>query len=105
MQPIHAYPNTIEVWSKAVWEKRLDLALPWGWLPHQRVTLTEALRNYAQAGAYASFEEKDKGRLAPGMLANIVILNKDPFVVPTQELHQIEVDSTIFDGRVIYKKN
>jgi len=43
--------------------------------------------------------------LAPGMLANIVILNKDPFVVPTQELHQIEVDSTIFDGRVIYKKN
>jgi hypothetical protein len=148
MQPIHAYPATVAVWSKAVGEKRLELAFPWasiaktgakltfssdwpacislnpirglhnavnrrtiegepkqGWRPEQRVSLDLALKAYTQAGAYASFEEKEKGRLAKNMLADLVVLSKDPFAVEPQDLHQIEVQMTIVGGKLVYKKD
>ena len=148
MQPIHAYPATVAVWSKAVGEKRLELAFPWasiaktgakltfssdwpacislnpirglhnavnrrtiegepkqGWHPEQRVSLDLALKAYTQAGAYASFEEKEKGRLAKNMLADLVVLSKDPFAVEPQDLHQIEVQMTIVGGKLVYKKD
>ncbi|MDX2150527.1 MAG: amidohydrolase [Bryobacteraceae bacterium] len=74
-----------------------------GWLPAQRVSLETALAAYTANGAYASFEENTKGRLRPGMLADMVVLSEDPTRIPAARLHQLKVTRTIFDGRVIYE--
>ena len=75
-----------------------------GWLPDEAVSLESALEAMTSAGAYASFDEKKKGRLAPGMLADIVILSKNVFAPPPARLLDAVVDTTIFDGTVIYSR-
>ena len=51
-------------------------------MPEQKITVEEALRAYTRGAAYASFEENDKGTLAPGKLADLVIIDKDLRKVP-----------------------
>jgi predicted amidohydrolase YtcJ len=72
-----------------------------GWLPAERVTLGEAIDAYTATAAWASFDEQRKGTLAPGMLADIVILTSDIFA-PEAKLKDAKVAMTIFDGRVVY---
>jgi predicted amidohydrolase YtcJ len=147
MQPIHADPGTVEVWSKAVGTRRLPHAFAWrtleragarvtfgsdwpasisfnpirgihnavnrrtidgkpdsGWIPTERVSLDMALRAYTAAGAIASFEEAQKGRLAPGMLADVVILSQDLFKISPMKIHATYVVTTVFNGRVVYDR-
>jgi predicted amidohydrolase YtcJ len=66
--------------------------------------LAEALESYTAQGAYASFDELRKGRLAADMLADIVILSADIFSMPPDELLEVVVTTTIFDGRVVYER-
>ena len=73
-----------------------------GWLPEQRVSVETALAAYTIAGAFASFEEKIKGKLAPGMLADMIVLNADPFKVRAADLHKCRVVMTMFDGQMIH---
>ncbi|MBY0375866.1 MAG: amidohydrolase, partial [Bryobacteraceae bacterium] len=73
-----------------------------GWVPAQRVTLEQALRFYTAGGAYASFEEKIKGKLVVGQLADIAVLDQDPFQVAAKDLHKLKVEMTIVDGKVVY---
>jgi hypothetical protein len=75
-----------------------------GWLPEQRVSVETALRAYTASGAYASFEEKTKGRIAPGLLADVIVMSRDPFKIDPMDLHKCRVEITIFDGRVIYRR-
>lgn len=75
---------------------------PGGWVPEQRVTMETTLAAYTQAGAYSSFEEKEKGTLAPGKLADLIVLSEDPFRIPPARLHTLRVQMTVFDGRVIH---
>lgn len=146
MEPIHADPDTVEVWSKLVGPARLPLSFPWrslekagarlifssdwpaaitinpwrgihnavnrrtmdgkpagGWLPEQRVSLETALRAYTEGAAFASFEEKRKGRLAPGMLADVVVLSQNLFEVDPMKLHETKALLTVVGGRVVYR--
>jgi hypothetical protein len=146
MEPIHADPGTVEVWSKAVGSERLKYAFAWssllksgarlvyssdwpaaisvdpirglhsavnrrtvdgkpprGWVPEQRLSLVDALRAYTQAGAYSSFEEGIKGRIAPGMLADIVVFSQDLFKIDPMKIHETRVVLTVFDGKVIFQ--
>ena len=75
---------------------------PGGWLPEQKISLESAIEAYTSGAAYASFEEHTKGRIAPGMLADIVILSKDIFSLPPSRLLEGVVTTTIFDGKVVY---
>lgn len=75
-----------------------------GWYPGERVTLARALDAYTSGAAYASFDEQRKGRLAPGMLADLVVLSKDVFELPAARLLDAVVTHTIFDGRVVYER-
>jgi len=75
---------------------------PGGWVAQQRVSVATALAAYTRAGAYASFEEKLKGMLAPGMLADVAVLTCDPFRIPPARLHTCQVALTIFDGRIVH---
>jgi predicted amidohydrolase YtcJ len=76
-----------------------------GFVPEQRLPLKNVLDVWAAGSAYASFEDERKGTLAPGMLADIVVLSMDLFDVPVENVKDFEVETTIFDGRVVYSRN
>lgn len=89
----------------AVTRQSVDGQPPGGWWPEERITIEDAIRNYTAEGAYASFEEKDKGQIAAGMLADFVVHTKDLLTVEPKEILQTEPEVVIFDGRVIYERN
>jgi hypothetical protein len=69
----------------------------------QRLPLTAAIDDYTRESAYATFEENVKGKLAPGMLADVVVLATDVFSHEPATAADIAVKFTIFDGRVVYR--
>ena len=71
--------------------------------PDERVDLTSAIRMHTINGAFASFEENEKGSLEPGKLADLVILGEDLARVPVREIRQIPVAMTISGGRVVFE--
>jgi predicted amidohydrolase YtcJ len=73
--------------------------------PDQRLPLTTAIEAYTSGGAYASFDEHRKGTIAPGMLADLIILSGDIFDAPPARLLDAEVTVTIFDGKVVYDRS
>lgn len=72
------------------------------YVPAEAIGVAEALHAYTVAGAYASFEEGIKGRIAPGMLADFAVLAKDPRTVEPTTLADIPVTMTIVGGEPIY---
>lgn len=75
------------------------------YLPHEALTLSQALQSFTSAGAYASFEEHIKGQIAPGQLADFVVLAIDPFETDPLWLHQIPVQSTYFSGKKVFERS
>ncbi len=71
----------------------------------EAVPLVEALRAYTFNGAYASFEEEIKGTLAPGMLADAVVFDRDLAEVAADEIGTVQADMTIVDGHVVYERD
>ena len=70
--------------------------------PEQRITRQEALRMYTISGAYNSFEEKTKGSIEPGKLADMVVTTKDFLTCPEDDIKDIEPVITMVDGKVVY---
>jgi predicted amidohydrolase YtcJ len=87
----------------AVTRRTLDGKNPQGWVPEQKITVEEAVRAYTFGSAYAEFAETVKGTIAPGMLADIVILDRDIFRIDPAEIEKTKVRVTIVDGRVVYE--
>ncbi len=71
---------------------------------NQRLSIGEALAGYTTWAAYASFDEQRKGTLAPGMLADLVVLGRDIASAPIGSPTDVPVAFTIFDGKVVYEK-
>ena len=71
--------------------------------PDERVDLTTAIRMHTIHGAFASFEERIKGSLEPGKLADLVVLGEDLTRVPARQIRQIPVAMTVSGGRVVYE--
>lgn len=86
----------------AVNRRTLDGKHPAGWIQGQKVTVDEALRAYTTSAAYAEFAEGEKGMLAPGLLADFVILSEDILAVPPAEIGRVEVAATVAGGRVVH---
>jgi predicted amidohydrolase YtcJ len=70
--------------------------------PEQSMTRREALRSYTLQNAYASFEERRKGSLTPGKLADLVVLSKDILTVAEDEIRSARVVLTIVGGRIAF---
>ena len=90
--------------AAAVTRRTIDGRNPEGWIPEQKITVEEALRAYTTSNAWAMFAENAVGRIAPGMLADIVVLSQDLFTIPPAQIETTRVDLTIFDGRVLYER-
>jgi hypothetical protein len=74
------------------------------WGANQRVSVTDAIRINTWHGAYASFEEHEKGMLANGYLADFVLLADDPHTVPVDRIKDIAIVATWVDGRQVYTR-
>ena len=72
--------------------------------PEYAVTPYEALRAVTQDAAFAYFEETEKGTLAPGKKADMVILDRNPFACPSEDLKRCVVLETIKDGKTVYRR-
>jgi predicted amidohydrolase YtcJ len=72
--------------------------------PGQKMTREEALRSYTLNGAYAAFEEKQKGSITVGKLADLVVLSKDIMTIPEDEIPTAQVDLTIVGGKKAYTR-
>lgn len=72
-------------------------------LPEQHLSLEKTVEAYTINGAYSSFEENIKGSVKEGKLADMVILSRNLFSIPREEIKDAKVLMTIFDGRVVYK--
>jgi predicted amidohydrolase YtcJ len=75
------------------------------WRPDQAVTVEEALHATCVAPAWLEHAEHRRGRLRPGMLADLVILNRDPVTCPPEELPSLEVEATMVGGRWTHGTN
>jgi predicted amidohydrolase YtcJ len=82
----------------AVLRETLDGKHPQGWYPEQRVPLSAALAGYTSEAAYAGFTEKLTGRIAPGFLADLVVLDHDLFAIDPEKLGDVQVLRTITGG-------
>ena len=89
----------------AVTRRTLDDRHPNGWIPEQKIPVGDALRAYTTGSAYATFEEKEKGSLAPGKLADVVIVDRDLTKIPPETIRDAKIQYTIVGGRVVYDRS
>jgi predicted amidohydrolase YtcJ len=74
-----------------------------GWQPQEKLPIETCIREYTQGPAYAEFEETRKGKLAPGMFADIVVFPEDITRLPPRDLINAKVSMTITGGKVVYE--
>jgi predicted amidohydrolase YtcJ len=86
----------------AVTRQTLDGAPEGGWFPEERIDVETALRAYTINNAWAAGEEAVRGSLAPGKLADLAVLDRDPFRVPAAELKDVRVLLTVLGGRIVH---
>ena len=87
----------------AVTRRTLDGKHPDGWVPQEKISVEETLRAYTAGNAYGVFAEDRRGKLAPGYLADLVLLDRDLTRIPSEELEQAAVKATVVGGRVVYE--
>ena len=72
--------------------------------PDQRMSRMEALKSMTINGAYAAFEEGNRGSLKPGKYADVTVLSKDILTIPEDDIPSAKVTYTIVGGRILYRK-
>jgi predicted amidohydrolase YtcJ len=75
-----------------------------GFAPEERITAKQALPLYTINSAYASFEEKSRGSIEIGKLADLVVLSDDPLTIPPNKIGDIKVDMTLVNGEIVYDR-
>jgi predicted amidohydrolase YtcJ len=75
---------------------------PDGWMPHQKISVEEALRAYTVGTAYASHFEDQAGSLTVGRLADLVVLATDILNVVPSKIRDAQVLLTLMDGKIVY---
>jgi predicted amidohydrolase YtcJ len=99
-----APPTPIDGIYAAVTRRTLDDRHPGGWVPEQKITVEDALRAYTAGGAYASFEEKDKGSIERGKLADLTLIDRDLTRIAPETIRDARVTMTVVGGRVVFER-
>jgi predicted amidohydrolase YtcJ len=89
----------------AATRRTLDERRPAGWVPEQKIRVDEALRAYTSGAARAGFQETRLGTIAPGMLADLVLVDRDLTRVPAETIRDAKVMLTMVGGRVVYDRD
>lgn len=97
-------PNPMRGLHNAVNRRTIDGLPENGWVPEQKISLFEALKAYTQGGAYSSFEEKIKGKIEAGYLADLIVLSQNLFEIPQMDIYKTKVLMTMVDGKIVYNK-
>jgi hypothetical protein len=71
----------------------------------QKLTIQQAIAAYTTGSAYAEFAEKQKGTLAPGMLSDFVVLDRDLTEIPSAQILGTRVLRTVVGGKTVYESN
>lgn len=95
--------NPMLTFSTAVTRRHPDRPYDPAFLPAQSLSREEALRSMCTWPAFASFEEKNKGSLEPGKVADLVLLDADPMTVPADQLASVQVMATMLNGVWVYR--
>jgi predicted amidohydrolase YtcJ len=95
-------PNPLYGFYAAITRQDRTGRPPGGWFPDQRMTREEALKSWTWNGAWAAFEENEKGSLVSGKLADFVMLSADIMRIPTREILETHVTMTVVGGEVVY---
>jgi hypothetical protein len=85
----------------AVTRATLDGKYPGGWFPEQKLTVPEAVEAYTMGSAFAEFQEKEKGSITPGKLADMVLLSDDIFSIAPAKIKDVKVLKTIVGGKTM----
>jgi hypothetical protein len=86
----------------AVTRATLDGKNPDGWIPEEKITLSEAVEAYTLGSALAEFQEHEKGSITPGKLADMVILRDNIFDLKPEAIRNVKVETTIVGGKIVY---
>jgi predicted amidohydrolase YtcJ len=90
--------------AAAVTRQTLDGKNPGGWHPEEKISVAEAVGAYTAGSAWAEFGEADKGVLAPGKLADFVVLSADPFAIAPEKIAEVVADRTVVGGKTVYAR-
>ena len=75
-----------------------------GWLPEQKLSLTEALRSFTVDAAYGAFQDNSMGTLAPGSWADFILVDRDIYQIPSEQLWRVAVEQTFVNGKQVFAK-
>ena len=75
-----------------------------GWYPQERLTIEETLEGYIVGPAIASAEADRKGRIAPGYLADLTVLNRNPLTTAAADLQDTRAELTMVGGQVMFER-
>jgi predicted amidohydrolase YtcJ len=101
--PVAPLDPLIGIYAAAT-RRTLDAKNAEGWIPKQRITVAEAVHAYTIGSAFAEHQEKVKGSIESGKLADLVVLTDDIFRIATTDLDKARVYMTVFNGSVIYQQ-
>jgi predicted amidohydrolase YtcJ len=87
----------------AVTRRTLDDKNPNGWIPEQKISVEEAVRAYTVGSSFAEFQESLKGAIAPGKLADFVVLSDDIFSINPRDIPNVKILKTVVDGKLVYE--
>ena len=103
--PVEA-PNPFWGLHAAVTRRRADGSpSPEGWYPEQKISMADAFAGYTLGAAYAASMEDRLGRLAPNHLADLIVLDADPFICNPDELLALESSATMVNGEWVYESS
>jgi predicted amidohydrolase YtcJ len=99
-----APPTPLEGTYAAVTRRTLDDRHPAGWVPEQKIRVDEALAAYTRDAAYASFDDRIKGTIAPGKLADLALVDRDLLSIAPETIRDARVVLTIAGGRIVHER-
>ena len=87
----------------AVTRATLDGKHPAGWFPEQKLTIQEAIEAYTMGSAFAEFQDREKGSITPGKLADMVLLSEDILTIEPAKIRAVKVLKTIVGGKLVFE--
>jgi len=85
----------------ATTRRTLDGKNPGGWIPEQKISVTQAVHAYTVGSAYAESQDDIKGSIAPGKLADFAVLSEDIFHIDPIEIENVKVELTVVGGEIV----